>query len=71
MGLTLTTNMNITFPTSFVSILTLIFVVAKIWGKVTWSWWIVFSPLWISAIIATLICIVIIVGVIIAAYITK
>jgi hypothetical protein len=34
-----------------VTLLTCIFVVAKIWGKITWSWWWVFSPLWISAIV--------------------
>lgn len=27
------------------SILTIIFVVAKLFGLVAWSWWIVFSPL--------------------------
>lgn len=31
------------------SILTIIFVIAKLAGAVTWSWWWVFSPLWISA----------------------
>lgn len=33
-------------------ILTIIFVLAKIFGKIDWSWWWVFSPLWVpSAII--------------------
>lgn len=27
------------------SILTIIFVVAKLFGLIAWSWWIVFSPL--------------------------
>ena len=31
---------------SFLSILTLIFVVAKILGFVAWSWWLVFLPIW-------------------------
>ena len=30
------------------SILTIIFVVLKLVGTITWSWWWVFSPLWIS-----------------------
>ena len=34
-----------------VTLLTCIFVVAKLWGKIDWSWWWVFSPLWISALI--------------------
>ena len=42
------------FP--LVSILTIIFVIAKLAGLVTWSWWWVFSPLLISAgvLLATL-----------------
>lgn len=32
----------------FVSVLTLIFVVAKLLGIVNWSWWLVFSPMIIS-----------------------
>jgi hypothetical protein len=31
-----------------VILLTCIFVIAKIWGKIDWSWWWVFSPLWIA-----------------------
>ena len=29
----------------FVGLLTIVFVVAKIWGYLDWSWWWVFSPL--------------------------
>lgn len=28
------------------SILTIIFVIAKITGYIDWSWWLVFAPLW-------------------------
>lgn len=28
----------------FLGVLTLIFVAAKIFGYITWSWWIIFSP---------------------------
>jgi len=31
---------------SFLFILTIIFVVAKITGYLDWDWWVVFSPLW-------------------------
>lgn len=34
------------------SILTIIFVLAKIFGKITWSWWWVFSPLWLPFLIS-------------------
>ena len=28
--------------------LTIIFVLLKVFGKIDWSWWWVFSPIWIS-----------------------
>lgn len=31
----------------FLGILTIVFVIAKLIGAVSWSWWIVFCPLWI------------------------
>jgi len=42
----------------FVSLLTLVFIAAKLWGKISWSWLWVFCPLWISALIVSLICII-------------
>ena len=35
----------------FLGLLTLIFVVAKIAGYITWSWWLVFSPVFVFLII--------------------
>lgn len=35
----------------FLSALTLIFVVAKLFGVITWSWWLVFLPAIISFVI--------------------
>lgn len=32
-------------------ILTIIFVIAKLAGAISWSWWWVFAPLWISTAI--------------------
>lgn len=31
-------------PTGFLGTLTLIFVVAKLWHVIDWSWWLVFLP---------------------------
>lgn len=28
--------------------LTIIFVIAKITGYITWSWWLVFAPVWLA-----------------------
>ena len=35
--------------TGIASILTICFVIMKCTGFISWSWWWVFSPLWISA----------------------
>jgi hypothetical protein len=31
-----------------IEVLTLIFVAAKLFGYINWSWWLVLSPIWIS-----------------------
>jgi len=41
-----TATVNVGFPLA--SILTIIFVIAKLAGKISWSWWWVFAPIWIS-----------------------
>lgn len=35
----------------FCGLLTIVFVIAKITGYIDWSWWWVFSPLWISFLV--------------------
>lgn len=35
----------------FILSLTLIFVVAKIMGRLNWTWWWVFSPLWLPFVV--------------------
>lgn len=47
-----------------IGLLTIIFVIAKLAGIITWSWWVVFSPVGVGLIIATVWIIVI--GLIIA-----
>lgn len=57
--------------TGFVGLLTLVFVIAKLWGKINWSWWWVFSPLWISALIGLSVLIIIIIIAIVVAIVSK
>lgn len=38
----------------FVGVLTIVFIVLKLLGKITWSWWWVLSPIWISVIVIIL-----------------
>jgi uncharacterized protein (DUF983 family) len=35
----------------FTGMLTILFIGLKLTGQITWSWWWVLSPLWISALI--------------------
>lgn len=42
----------------FVGILTIVFIVLKLLGKIAWSWWWVLSPIWISAIVVILFLII-------------
>jgi ABC-type antimicrobial peptide transport system permease subunit len=50
----------------FVGLLTIAFIVLKLLGEITWSWWWVLSPLWISTGIALIILLVVILGAVIA-----
>ena len=36
----------------FPGLLTVLFIGLKLTGNITWSWWWVLSPLWISALVA-------------------
>ena len=41
--------------------LTIAFIVLKLIGEITWSWWWVLSPLWIpAAIVVVLLCVIVI-----------
>ena len=44
----------------FIGALTLLFIALKLLGKISWSWWWVLSPLWIS-FIATIIILIIVI----------
>lgn len=53
------------------SILTIIFVIAKLMGVITWSWWLVFLPTIISLSLLLLILGVVAVGIGIVAWFSK
>ena len=38
----------------FLGVLTIVFIILKLLGKITWSWWWVLAPIWIDAIIVIL-----------------
>ena len=59
-------NINTSSSSSgiFPSLLTVLFIGLKLTGHITWSWWWVLSPLWISALIGlTILAIVLIIAV--------
>lgn len=42
----------------FVGLLTIVFITLKLLGKIDWSWWLVLSPILISAALAFIIIII-------------
>lgn len=46
----------------FLDALLLIFIVLKLIGVITWSWWIVLIPLWIEIILVIIFILIIIIG---------
>ena len=42
----------------FVGVLTIVFIVLKLLGKINWSWVWVLSPIWISAALVTVILVI-------------
>ena len=42
----------------FVGLLTIVFIVLKLCEVITWSWWWVLSPIWISAIAVVVIFVI-------------
>ena len=50
------------------TILTVLFVVLKVFDKIDWSWWWVFSPLWISALLIVGVIGVVLAGACFVAY---
>lgn len=43
---------------NFFELLTLVFIVLKLLGKINWSWWWVLSPMWLSLGAAIIIAII-------------
>lgn len=51
----------------FTGALTILFITLKLLGAITWSWWWVLSPIWISALLVVLL----LVGLFICAVFSK
>jgi len=51
-------TVKVTGGLSFTSVLTIVFIVLKLLGHISWSWWWVFSPIWIELAILVLILVV-------------
>lgn len=45
----------------FTGLLTIVFVILKLLGKIDWSWWWVLSPLWISFILVMIFFVIILI----------
>lgn len=51
----------------FAGLLTIVFIVLKLLGKITWSWWWVLSPIWINAGIVLLILAILFIAAVVKA----
>ena len=58
---------NVNGGIGFVGLLTIVFIVLKLLGKITWSWWWVLSPLWINAGIVLLILAILFIAAVVKA----
>ena len=54
----------------FCGLLTLVFITLKLLGKISWSWWFVLSPIWITLSIFIIVLLVIFVGILIAGWLS-
>ncbi len=52
------TKTSVVSGISFTQLLTIVFIVLKLLGKITWSWWWVLSPLWIPIAIAIVVMVI-------------
>jgi hypothetical protein len=42
----------------FTGLLTIVFITLKLLGKISWSWWWVLSPIWVSFVVVAVILLV-------------
>ena len=55
----------------FVGLLTILFIGLKLTGYITWSWWWVLSPIWISTLVVVGFFLVLVIGFIIIELLSK
>ena len=48
-------ELNFEFDTTLIGFLFVVFLILKLIGVIDWSWWWVFAPLWIPAVLAIII----------------
>jgi len=63
----MTTNYYSGGGLGFVGALTILFIALKLIGEITWSWWWVLSPIWISVGLVILVLLIILISMIIFA----
>lgn len=61
-------NNNSSGGIGFTGLLTIVFIVLKLLGKIDWSWWWVLSPIWISIL---LVVAAVVIGATILAWLRK
>lgn len=52
-------------------LLTILFIILKVFGKISWSWWLVFAPIWGPTALVICVMVIVVVGCLIAAVIAN
>jgi len=53
-----TTSSSSSGGIGFVGLLTIVFIVLKLIGHISWSWWWVLSPIWISILVISILVLI-------------
>ena len=51
-------NTNVSSGIGFTGVLTIVFIVLKLTGVISWSWWWVLSPIWIPWVLVIVIAVI-------------
>ena len=53
-------NTTVNGGIGFTGLLTIVFIVLKLIGIISWSWWWVLSPIWISILVGAIVLVIVV-----------
>ena len=64
-------NKTISRGSAFLILLTIVFIALKLTGVISWSWWWVFAPLWLTAALVFAVLQIVLIGVVVSVLIKE